>query len=288
MKWVDAGDFQWALLATERFRLDAGTLFSMVRRTRWLSMVATNDAGEMALANNSLIVRSREKIILIETGWGTKLTSDDQRAYAVENVAEGGLLGGLVGTLGVAPCDVTDVVVTHLHIDHAGGLTRFSQDDRAIAAFPRATCHVQKSEWLSAHRRHPLTSGSYRAIDFDPLAEAGLLRLWETPAEVGAHVKLVPSGGHTDGHQSVLVGNADNAIFFAGDILPTAHHVRPGFVTDYDTQPLVVSRAKEHYLAWAAREHWRIALVHETDSPLVRIEVDSAGRFRSVPDEAAQ
>ena len=136
------------------------------------------------------------------------------------------------------------------------------------------------TEWLAAHRLHPLTKGSYKSCDFDPIAEAGLLRLWDTPGRVAQGVQLAPTGGHTRGHQSVLVGTGADAVLYAGDILPTTHHVRPAFVITYDTEPLVTVRVKQHLLARSAAEGWQVVLFHDPDAPVAGVAVDSRGHFR--------
>ena len=285
MSWHGARPLAWTLVEIERFRLDAATMFSMLPRTRWEKFVATDDLGRMTLSNYSLVVRCGKQCVVIEAGWGDKLDAGEREHYAVEEI--GGGLTGCLGKLGITPEAVTDVVVTHLHIDHAGGLTR-ADGAEAAPTFPRATCHVQKAEWLAAHRMHPLTKGSYKSCDFDPIADAGLLRLWDTDGRVAPGVQLVPTGGHTRGHQSVLVGAGADAILYAGDILPTGDHVRPAFVTSYDTEPLVTVRAKQHLLGRAAAHGWRVVLFHDPEMPVASVDIDARGHFKLTPSGDAR
>ncbi|MGD8331124.1 MAG: MBL fold metallo-hydrolase, partial [Acidobacteriota bacterium] len=154
-----------------RFGLDGGAMFGIVPQPLWRRTNAPDDRNRIELAARCLLVRGGGRCLLIETGIGDKF--DDKRVdiFAVRH--PGGGLPAMLAQRGVAPGEITDVVLTHLHFDHCGGTTRVV-DGRLELTFPGATYHLQRRHWEWAQAPTAKDAGSFRSEDFALLAEADL------------------------------------------------------------------------------------------------------------------
>ena len=128
--------------------------------------------------------------------------------------------------------------MTHLHFDHSGGTTRRTASGGFEPLFRKARHVVQRREWEDATHPHERNRASYLQENVGPLGEAGLLQLVDGETEIAPGVRVIPTPGHTAGHQSVLIGPPDGPkALFLGDVVPTAVHVRLPWVMAYDLEP---------------------------------------------------
>jgi glyoxylase-like metal-dependent hydrolase (beta-lactamase superfamily II) len=239
------------------FRLDGGAMFGMVPRERWEKWCPPDDRHRIRLATHGLLVRGEGFTLVIEPG----ISGDvDRDLFAVTKVPT--LEESLAG-FGVAPEDVTDVILTHAHFDHAGGGHRF----------PNARTILQELEWKAMCSPGLLHNRSYRPED-RPSAES--LHLVSGEAEPLPGVVLRLTGGHTPGHQIVVL--EDQALFW-GDLMPTVHHLSPPRFMAYDLTPATVAKMKQSLLAESAEKGWLNFLYHELDPTPRRIEAEGR-RFR--------
>ena len=177
------------------------------------------------------------------------------------------------------------VVLTHLHMDHAGGTT-VRTDDAYEPAFPNARYIVQRQEWEDALGADRQTVRGYNASsDLMPLERAGVLELVEGGAEVchGVHVFLTP--GHTRSHQSVLVESGGETVCFVGDLAPTRHHVHPVFIMAFDLYPRKTFKVRQQMLKQAAGEGWLVAWPHDPEQYWGYIRIDDRGEFTPVEEQ---
>jgi glyoxylase-like metal-dependent hydrolase (beta-lactamase superfamily II) len=211
-----------------------------------------------------MIVPSGGKVILCETGIGTKL--DEKRARQVElREPDGALLA--LKRLGIRPEEVDVVLSTHLHWDHAGGFTRRSEGDRVAVTFPRAKHFVQRSEWDFALDCDPRSRAAYLAEDFVPVADAGLVEFVDGDAEVLPGVELRLTGGHTPGNQVVIFRSGDLAVAMTGDLVGTRPQLRRAWNSGGDLDVVRALAEKGRLLDEAAARRWLLILGHETEQP---------------------
>src|SRR6266567_1411729 len=131
------GDFELTALSDGIYRLDGGALFGIVPKALWSKRVTADERNLVPVGLNSVLVRTAEKNILIETGIGEKLPEKMIEIYG----QPAKLLNNLSGA-GVSPDDIDIVINTHLHFDHCGWNT--VRRNGAIApTFPKATYDVQ-------------------------------------------------------------------------------------------------------------------------------------------------
>jgi glyoxylase-like metal-dependent hydrolase (beta-lactamase superfamily II) len=181
---------------------------------------------------------------------------------------------------------IDHVVLTHLHFDHAGGLSRYDADDAPVATFPGATHWVQKKNWGWANSPSARDAGSYREIDFGFFEDGDVaLELVDGPAEILPGIEVFPMNGHTFGMQVVKVTTPGGVYCHLADLIPTASHLRDPYVMGYDLQPLVTVEEKRALLWDAVRNDWILVYEHDPETAMSRVEFDSRGRPRAVPVE---
>src|SRR5690606_6782424 len=147
--------------------------------------------------------------------------------------------GACLAEAGVRVDDVSHVILTHLHLDHAGGATR-RVGDQLVPSFPNARYFVQRGEWDVANHPDQRSSPSYRPDDFRPLMEHGVLELLDGEGEILPGVSVRKTPGHTLHHQSVRIADGDRVLWYLGDIFPTSRHLKPNYVMGFDLYPLEV------------------------------------------------
>jgi len=271
----------WQLLPTGTFALDGGAMFGVVPRALWQKVLPPDDEHRVRLGLNCLLVRCGKRVILVETGIGRVVDDTFRRRHAPSEAD--GIMSALAAH-DLAPEDVTDVVNTHLHWDHAGGNCRRRPDGTPGAAFPRATYHVQRGEWQFARQATGRVKGSYRPDDFEPLAREGRLLLLDGAAAIAPGVHVCPAPGHLPHMQVVTVRTPEGTLFFPSDLIPTRHHLAPAWGMGFDCEPLTVATEKRRWLERAAEGNWTLLFYHDADDALGGVEC-AAGRWRRRPAE---
>jgi glyoxylase-like metal-dependent hydrolase (beta-lactamase superfamily II) len=269
------GRFQVDIFSDGIFRLDGGAMFGVVPKVLWEKVKPADHLNRVAMDMNCLLIRDGlGHVVLVETGAGPKLNDKQKRNFGIEDPPQ--LLHEL-GARGVQPDEVTLVINTHLHFDHAGGNT-YRDGDRLVPTFPRASYVFQRLEWLDAMSPNERTRGSYVADDFAPLEATGKLELIDEAVEILPGVRLDRIPGHTRGTQTVRVSDGKETLFFAADFLPDRHHLPLPWIPSQDLLPLDSLAAKKAILPRAARDKWAVAFTH--DVPRFGRITEEEGRFR--------
>jgi len=264
---ITVGDIRVHVFSDGAFRLDGGALFGVVPRVLWEAAFPPDERNRIQLAMNVVLIEAGEHRVLVDTGIGDKLGEKERGMYGVEQATT---LVAALAERGVTPQDVDAVVNTHLHFDHCGGNTRL-EDGRLVPAFPRARYVMQKGEWEDASQPNERTRGSYREENFIPIAEAHQLELVQGEAEIVPGVRVVPIGGHTAYHQMVVVESGGQRLLIPSDVLPTASHVAPAWITGFDLFPLGTLAAKKRLLDDAIESGATITFYHDLRTPLANV-----------------
>jgi glyoxylase-like metal-dependent hydrolase (beta-lactamase superfamily II) len=262
-----------ALIQAGVFRSDAGTVFGPVPRIMWERLVADeiNQDHSLTQALNCLLVETPSGRVLVETGIGERM---DERHREQRGVRGKPILPALRGA-GFDPGSVDVVALSHLHFDHAGGLLT-SDGERA---FPRARIAAQAVEWDYALGSNPRLMASYEQD------ELRLTESWARPSSVDGDEELVPgvtvrrTGGHSGGHQAIIVRGRDRTVGFIGDLFMRGWQANPRWIASFDDFPLTSVEVKASLFAEAAEEGWTIVLSHEPRSPVGTLSLER-GRFR--------
>src|SRR5947199_2722753 len=268
------GRFQVEIFSDGIFRLDGGAMFGVVPKVLWEKQKPADELNRVAMDMNCLLIRDAGRVVLVETGAGPKLSEKQKRNFGVDGPPR--LLVELAAR-GVKPDEVTLVVNTHLHFDHAGGNT-YRDGERLVATFPRASYVFQRTEWEDAMAPNERTQGSYARDDYAPLEATGRLELVDDSVEILPGIRLDRVQGHTRGTQTVRVSAGRETLFFSSDFMPDRHHLPLPWIPAFDLYPLDTLAAKKAILARAVSERWIVAFTH--DLPRFGRVSEQDGRYR--------
>jgi len=276
---VQLGDLELHLLVTDHWKADGGLMFGVVPRVLWEKRKPPDADNMIDCACVCLIARHNGRVIVCETGIGNKLS--EKRAQQVKLREPEGMLHAL-RRLGIQPDEVDVVVTTHLHWDHAGGLTRRNELGEVELTFKKARHFVQRSEWDFALHPDVRSRPSYVTDDFTPLADGNdLVEFLDGDAEVLPGVQIRHVGGHTPGSQVLILRSGELACAVTGDLVCQTPHLRVPWNMAADIEPLRVFEQKARLLNEAEEHRWLLVLSHEPDSPAGYLEED--GRWRPEP-----
>lgn len=245
------------------FSLDGGAMFGVVPRVIWEKTNPPDSLNRVPLSLSSLLIKTGEANILVDTGVGERFDEKFKTNYAIDK-KEGGLEAAL-SALGLGKGDIDIVVNTHLHFDHAGGNT--AGWDGPVPAFPHARYIVQKGELEAALNPNERTRASYRQGDFRPVMDAGLFELVEDEGVIADGVSVIKAPGHNENMQVVKVCSEGHTAVFLSDLVPTATHLKYPYIAGYDLFPLETLKMKKKIIEQAAKERWLLVFCHD---PFIR------------------
>ena len=279
------GDYRVEVVPDAEFRLDGGAMFGVVPRALWSKVCPPDEQNRVRLSANCLFVEAAGERVLVETGVGDKWTAEQSDIYGVRR--EGDLRERVRACTGCEPEDVTVVVNTHLHFDHAGGNTRFDEHGRLVPTFPNARYLVSRDEHAHAEAPHERDRASYLPENWRPLAESGQLELKKADYEVVPGLRMETVAGHSRTMQCLRLERGGRTLYGFADLVPTRAHVPPAWIMGYDLYPVETLGAKKRLLAEAAREGWLCLFYHDPEAPLCRV-VEEDGKLRAAGLEDEQ
>jgi glyoxylase-like metal-dependent hydrolase (beta-lactamase superfamily II) len=256
---ITFGPWQVHAVADARFRADGGVAFSMVPRTLWeREMPAAADHTIPLRVGVLLLERGSERIV-IDTGLGLGRVGRYVRGFFGDLSHTGGLSRAL-SLLGWAPDSISELVMTHLHVDHAGGLF----DESGAGLFPAARITLARKELAYALNPHPLRGPVYdtRAAQLLSL-RSDVTLVDDLPREVSDGLEVRVLGGHTPGHLAAFVRAGNETLVHAGDIIPTRAHRRSRWVLSYDQSPTTVYEQRRRLTRRGIAEGWLFYFGHD-------------------------
>ncbi len=257
-------------------QLDGGAMFGVVPKTLWERRIPADARNRIPMGMRCLLVEHDDGLVLIDTGSGNKENEKFHQIYGIENAGADGrtnLEDGL-RALGFAPSDVSLVINTHLHFDHAGGNTWRTPSGTVEASFPNARYVVQRGEMHWATHTNERTAASYFGANWDAIVANDRFDLLEGEPELRPGIQLLRTPGHTPHHQSVKLTSGGETAVFLADVTPTASHLPLPWIMGYDVEPLVTLESKRHLHAKAAAEDWLLIFEHDATHAWGRIEHD--------------
>ena len=267
------GDFELTIVSDGTYFLDGGAFFGVVPKTMWSKKVTPDEQNRLDAGLNSLLVRTGETNILIETGIGNKLP--DKMVQIYKQPAK--LLDNL-HALGVAPEDIDIVINTHLHFDHCGWNT-VRHDGRIAPTFPRAKYYAPEGEWQYARHPSERDAISFISENYDPLVGSGQMTLLRGDEEIlpGISVKTFP--GHTAHMQAVIVKSGGLTACYISDLIPTSAHINITWGMAFDLYPLDTIESRKRYYAQAIPERWLTVFTHDDQTPWGYVERGERGKL---------
>ena len=268
------GAYEVISLETGRFSLDGGAMFGVVPWVFWSKLIPPDERQRIALAARCWLIRGNGKNILVDDGNGTKWSDKLKDIYKLDYSS--GDLHSSLKKAGLSPEDITDVILTHLHFDHAGGSTTLVNGE-LVPAFPKARYYVQKKHWELSGQPTEKDRGSFMRDDFAPLMNHGVLELVDGEGELFPGIELLVTNGHTSAQQLPKISDGKTTMLFCCDLLPTMAHLPWPYVMAYDVRPLVTLEEKRKILTRAYDERWILFLEHDPIAEAISIKPTDKG-----------
>ena len=254
-----------------RFRLDGGCMFGSVPKNLWAKRILPDEENCIPLVCRSLCITTGDRQILVDCGMGELWAEPQRRIYAIQNVPE--------SNWGFDPGSVTDLILTHLHFDHAGGLVRRTSSGNLEPVFPKARIHLQRAQWEQAQNPTLKDRASYLPETIQFLKSTPGLTLHDGDVELLPGLFLHRVDGHTRGQQWVELCGGGERLFFPTDVVPTAHHVPLAYHLGYDLCAETLLREKEALLSRALAEKASVCFQHDAQTAIARIGMSDRGQF---------
>ncbi len=260
------GEFELFSLSDGFFGLDGGAMFGVVPKPVWERTNPADARNRIRLASRPLLVKAPTESVLIDAGIGDKWDAKSRDLYRIEKTET---IESSLARAGFKPEDITKVVLTHLHFDHAGAATKLDSSGKPVPRFPNARHYVQQKEWELALNPNRRSRASYMPADFLPPQQAGLLELvdgnvrLELGLGLGLVFELVLTGGHTPGHQIAVIRSQGRTAVYWSDLIPTSSHIATPYIMGYDLFPLETMEQKERLVPQAISGQWLSFLAHD-------------------------
>jgi glyoxylase-like metal-dependent hydrolase (beta-lactamase superfamily II) len=259
------------------FKADGGAMFGVVPKAIWSKYFKADEHNLIRIILRSLVVRTGERIILIDAGIGDKQNDDFLQYLYIE---EGdGLVDGLA-KYGIRPEEVTDVILTHLHFDHCGGAITYGWNRVPVAVFPNATCWTTERQWQNAMDPNPREADAYLNENLLPMQELGLLDFVEKPGPFCPGVELQMVHGHTPGQLIPVIRYGEKTLVFGADLIPTHGHIPVKYNMAYDLEVVRTMREKEDFLREIVDNNYVLMFQHDTEVECCRVKRTEKGGYR--------
>ncbi len=271
------GDFELSIISDGTYYLDGGAFFGVVPKVLWERRVQADEKNRITSGLNSLLIRTGDKNVLIETGIGNKLNEKQTKIHGnnpqlLDNLHKAGL----------APEDVDIVINSHLHFDHCGWNT-IRRGDEIVPTFPKAKYYAQAGEYEHGQLQLDRDRVSYLDENYGPLIRSGQMTLLRGDAEIlpGIRTRIYP--GHTANMQAVLIESQGQTACYTGDLVPTTFHLDPTWVMAFDLYPLETIENRKRLYAEALPNNWLLIFTHDPKTPMAHIRKNEEGKLTAVP-----
>ncbi|MCQ9299654.1 MBL fold metallo-hydrolase [Staphylococcus hyicus] len=260
------GSFEITALNGGDTQMDGGAIFGVVPKPLWSKKYPANVKNQVPLVTHPLLIQTGDQNIIIDAGIGNgKLTEKQHRNYGVQNESQ---LEKDLAKRDLTVNDIDMVLMTHMHFDHATGLT----DIEGNATFPNAWHYVQQDEWhefISPNMRSQATYWSQNRGSYE-----SKLILFEKEMEPYPGIKIKHTGGHSFGHCIIEIQSENDRAVHMADILSTSAHINPLWVTAYDDYPMQSIYEKERLTRlYAAQGYW-ILFYHDASHLAIKLTED--------------
>lgn len=272
---IKIGAFTIAFLADGLWRNDGGCMFGVVPRELWKHNHPPDERNRIRLNLTCPLIMKGSDAILVDTGIGNRLSDVERKIFDHGD----GWLPDHIRALGIEPGDITALIVSHLHFDHAGGIVRSLDSGAYEPAFPRARIFVQRGELeIADNPRSERLHAAYRHAREILTPVRAMLESIDGDTDIVPGVRAVVTGGHTRDHQAAIVNDGGECFMHMADIVPTRSHLRGPWNQAYDLDALRTMEQKAHYLDLAAKNAWWLSFAHDDTVFAAQVKNDR-GRY---------
>ena len=209
--------------------------------------------GSLLVEVQPFAVVTTEDILILDTGLGFEKNGELQIHQNLR-------------TAGIDPARVTKVLMSHLHKDHAGGLSGDCSNGAAKStlSFPNARYYVQRRELEYAFEKGPT---SYITGELECLKTSSQVEFLDGDGVIDGYIKYAVTGAHCPWHQAFWIVDGGEAVFFGGDVAPQLQQMKSRFVAKYDYDGKKAMELRQQWWEQGQREGWTFLFYHDVKTP---------------------
>ena len=247
------------------FKLDGGAMFGIIPKPMWEKKIKPDEFNRILMSLRVVLFETKNKKILVDTGIGSYHSDKFKEQFAISE--SDFALEKALKTKNITPEDITDIILTHLHFDHVGGIGTKNGE----LVFKNATIHVHKKHLEYSQNATLKDQGSFHTKHFLPLLdkykELGRLNLLdELEGEIlndeNESINFKASFGHTP----YMIHPYNNEYIYMADLVPMRHHVHIPWVMGYDIEPAVTTTYKQKFYDFISEKNLSMIFEHDNET----------------------
>jgi glyoxylase-like metal-dependent hydrolase (beta-lactamase superfamily II) len=270
METLKIGNVSMTWLSGGVTNLDGGAMFGVVPKGLWSRKYPCNEKNQIELSTDPILIQMNGKNLLIESGIGKgKLTEKQLRNYGVTKESD---VEGSLEKLGLTPDKIDYVLMTHLHFDHACGLTKLDEDGKYVSTFPNAKIITSQVEWDEMRNPNIRSKNTYWKENWEAIEQQVLpfTEKWSL-----GPISMYHTGGHSDGHSILVIEDGGETAIHMADLMATHAHQNVLWVMAYDDYPMDSIAAKQKWLPFALGKNAWFTFYHDAYYRAVKWDEDN-------------
>ncbi|WP_423190235.1 YtnP family quorum-quenching lactonase [Alkalibacterium sp. f15] len=246
--WLDGGVVSF----------DGGAIFGVVPKPLWNKKYPANEKNQITHATEPILIQYQGKNLLIDTGIGIdKLTEKQKRNFGVQEESR---IEGNLNELGLSMNDIDVILMTHMHFDHASGLTRYDNGE-LVSTYPNAVIYMAETEWEEVRHPNIRSRSTYWRQNWEAIQDQVVT--FEKELEVVPGINMYHTGGHSNGHAVVKLTQDGETVMHMADIMASSAHQNPLWVMAYDDYPMDSVYAKVKWMKQAYQDNYKFIFYHD-------------------------
>jgi glyoxylase-like metal-dependent hydrolase (beta-lactamase superfamily II) len=269
------------VLESGLFMLDGGAMFGIIPKPLWSRVHPADDNNRIDLSLRLWCIKTKDKLIVTDTGIGDY---HDEKFNTMFNVrGDHSPIEKSLEAINFKADEVTDIIISHLHFDHVGGLGK-KEKGEFEAVFKKATLHLHKEHHHYALNPTERDGGSFHVANFSPLIE-----YYESNNQIKWHQGeqgTLLSLGKSElkykcsfGHTPFLMHPYSDQFIYLADLIPTSNHVHVPWVMGYDIEPGVTTKYKREFLDFVIEKDLKIIFEHDPKFWGSKVEKNERGKY---------
>lgn len=223
--------------------MDGGAMFGVVPKPLWSKKYPYNEANQIELRTDPIFLQLNGKNIMIEAGIGNgKLTDKQKRNYGVTEESH---IEESLRHFGLTAEDIDIICMTHMHFDHACGLTK-PEGDKLVSAFPNAVIYTSRTEWDEMRNPNIRSRNTYWKENWEAVEQQ--VCTFDKELEIEGAINMHHTGGHSNGHSVITIESEGDKLVHMADLMPTHAHQNVLWVLAYDDYPMDSIWAKQRWI----------------------------------------
>ncbi|PEJ57529.1 hypothetical protein CN692_12700 [Bacillus sp. AFS002410] len=248
IQWLTGGNTQ----------LDGGAMFGVVPKALWSKKYVVNEKNQIPLRTDPVFIQTNGLNIIIDSGIGVnKLNEKQKRNFGV---TEDSAIEESLAKHGLKLDDIDYVIMTHLHFDHASGLTKF-ENGEFKPVFSKAKIITSRIEWDEMRNPNIRSNNTYWKENWEAIQDQ--IITFENEYVLSDEMTIIHTGGHSDGHSIIKIETENELLLHMGDLMPTHAHQSPLWVMAYDDYPMTSIYAKEKWVNFGMQKNSWFTFYHD-------------------------